>query len=180
MAQLDIALDKLLDLEGGYVLHEVEGDTGGQTYAGISRNNWPGWLGWGQLDAWAAAFFGTVPIPMDVIQPLVEDFYKDNFWNQIHGDEIESQAVATSIFTFAVNAGARWAIRLAQRATGASDDGVVGPLTLGCINGMGAEDFGLRYFKTKVQRYADICNADKSRVQAKTFLLGWINRVLNE
>ena len=33
--------------EGGYRLHTLPGDSGGQTYAGIARHrhpNWPGWI----------------------------------------------------------------------------------------------------------------------------------------
>ena len=36
--------------EGGYVLHEVPGDTGGMTYAGIARNKNPQWNGWALVD----------------------------------------------------------------------------------------------------------------------------------
>ena len=49
MAQFEPAFEQMMQDEGGYVLHEVPGDTGGMTYAGIARNKnpqWPGWAGW--------------------------------------------------------------------------------------------------------------------------------------
>ncbi len=38
MAQFEPAFELMIRDEGGYVLHEVPGDTGGMTYAGIARN----------------------------------------------------------------------------------------------------------------------------------------------
>ena len=38
MAQFEPAFELMIKDEGGYVLHDVEGDTGGMTYAGIARN----------------------------------------------------------------------------------------------------------------------------------------------
>ena len=46
----ETAYDKMIQDEGGYVLHKIEGDTGGQTYAGIARNKNPNWPGWGFVD----------------------------------------------------------------------------------------------------------------------------------
>jgi len=37
-----------LDLEGGYS-NDID-DAGGETYAGISRNNFPDWYGWTIID----------------------------------------------------------------------------------------------------------------------------------
>ncbi len=35
------AYERMIVNEGGYVLHTVQNDRGGQTYAGIARNAWP-------------------------------------------------------------------------------------------------------------------------------------------
>ena len=37
------ACERMIVNEGGYVLHTVKNDRGGQTYAGIARNAWPKW-----------------------------------------------------------------------------------------------------------------------------------------
>ncbi len=50
MANFEQAYDKMMEDEGGYVLHEVQGDRGGQTYAGIARKMNPKWEGWQHID----------------------------------------------------------------------------------------------------------------------------------
>ena len=40
MAEFLPAFESMILHEGGYVLHDVPGDRGGQTYTGISRKNW--------------------------------------------------------------------------------------------------------------------------------------------
>lgn len=42
MADFNPAFEAMIKDEGGYVLHNVEGDRGGMTYAGIARNMNPG------------------------------------------------------------------------------------------------------------------------------------------
>ena len=45
MADFQPAFEKMIRNEGGYTLHNVASDRGGQTFAGIARNfhpNWPG------------------------------------------------------------------------------------------------------------------------------------------
>jgi len=58
--------------EGGYVLHEVPGDTGGMTYAGIARNKNPQWPGWALVDK--KEFGGS-------LTPMVREFYRTEFWD---------------------------------------------------------------------------------------------------
>jgi len=38
MANFEPCFEKVIKLEGGYKLHNVKGDKGGITYAGIARN----------------------------------------------------------------------------------------------------------------------------------------------
>lgn len=95
-----------MENEGGYVLHEVEGDRGGQTYAGIARKFHPDWVGWKYIDD------GNVS--SQKIKSIVKSYYEENFWVSIAGYHINNHAVAESIFDFAVNAGVKTASRLAQ------------------------------------------------------------------
>ena len=46
MGEFEQAFEKMIRNEGGYLLHKVSGDRGGQTYAGIARNFYPDWDGW--------------------------------------------------------------------------------------------------------------------------------------
>lgn len=167
MAQFEPAFDQMIKDEGGYVLHTVEGDTGGQTYAGIARNMNPQWQGWALVDR--KEFGGS-------LTGMVRDFYRNEFWNKMRGDEINNQDVANSIFNFGVNSGMGMAIKLAQLVVGATPDGGIGPKTVEKLNQISdGQRFRETYALAKIARYAEICN--KNRTQSK-FLLGWINRTL--
>lgn len=163
MAEFLPAFEKMIKDEGGYVLHNVEGDRGGMTYAGIARNMQPQWIGWPYIDRKE-----TPPTQ------LVRDFYKALFWDDIKGDNITNQRVAEAIFNFYVNTG-KPAKTLAQIVIGATPDGSFGDKTVASLNGFDAEKFVLMYALAKIARYRDIVT--KNRDQMK-FMLGWINRTL--
>lgn len=164
MADFRPAYERMIRDEGGYVLHNVPGDRGGQTYAGIARNMHPKWPGWTVIDS------GGTPAAQ-----LVHDFYRVLFWDDIKGDQIADQMVASDIFNFYVNTG-RPAKVLAQVVAGVTPDGTMGAQTIAAINSADPEKFILAYALAKITRYRDIVQRD--RTQGK-FLLGWINRTLN-
>lgn len=166
MAEFLPAFASMILHEGGYTLHNVPGDRGGQTYAGISRKNWPRWPGWVVLDAG-----GDPPVAE------VREFYRANFWTPLQLDQVEHQPVARTLFDFAVNAGTTTAAKLAQLVAGATPDGKIGPRSLEAINAMTPEVFVLRYTLAKLSRYEQIVRRDRS--QSK-FLLGWLSRTLKE
>lgn len=166
MAAFLPAFEKMIDNEGGYTLHRVEGDRGGATYAGIARNFHPDWEGWPLLDA---------GVPDSQLMPHVAAFYQQHFWERIRGDFIDSQRVAETLFDLAVNAGLSAASKLAQEVADVYVDGIIGTKSLKAINNMPPEVFLHGYALKKVARYAEIVNHNPS--QAK-FLLGWINRTL--
>lgn len=167
MADFNQAFDAMIANEGGYTLHKVQGDRGGQTYAGIARQFHPAWPGWRFIDA------GDLQALQ--LSRLVRDFYFAQFWQPVRGDEITEQEIAQSLFDFAVNAGVPVAVKLAQITVGAVPDGRLGPVTLAALNSIAPPVFALKYALAKIARYAEICNRDKS--QSK-FLLGWTNRTL--
>jgi len=167
MANFEQAFEKMIADEGGYVLHNVAGDTGGMTYAGIARNKNPQWPGWKLIDNEA--------INNSLLTGMVRNFYKVEFWDRVRGDEIANQTVAENIFNFSVNTGMSVAVKLAQLIVGATPDGAVGEKTLQKFNAVETESFKKAYALAKITRYADICN--KNRKQSK-FLLGWLNRTL--
>jgi lysozyme family protein len=167
MADYEPAFEKMIANEGGYRLHDVRGDRGGQTYAGIARNFHPNWPGWQMID--------NHQMDDPELTRRVRDFYKTQFWDRVRGDDLQQQRTAESLFDFAVNAGYRTATKLAQVVVDATPDGVLGPKTLGKLNAIDGEDFVIRYALAKVARYAEIVN--RNRDQGK-FLLGWINRTL--
>lgn len=163
MADFLPAYETMILAEGGYVLHEVQGDRGGQTYAGIARKMNPRWEGWATLDRG-----GHVPTQM------VRDFYRQQYWDTIQGDRIASQVIAQAIFDFHVNAGAA-ARKLAQLVVGTTPDGIFGDKTVAALNHYDEGRFVMAYTLVKIARYRDIVMRD--RRQGK-FLLGWVNRAL--
>ena len=170
MADFDQAFEKMIRNEGGYKLHNVPGDSGGTTYAGIARNFHPDWPGWAYIDS------NDTENP--TLTKQVKRFYQDNFWAKIKGGDIQLQGIAETLFDFAVNAGHKTAVKLAQLILGTTPDGIIGPITLEKLNQLQeADEFRIRYTLAKVARYAEIVNRDRS--QSK-FLLGWINRALKE
>ena len=166
MADFLPAFELAILAEGGYHLHQVAGDTGGLTYAGIARVKNPQWQGWAWIDR------GETPPSQ-----LVRDFYRAGWWDPIQGDQIHDQDVAYTVYSFATNAGLKTAIRLLQVVVGATPDGVMGTKTLEALNAMEPRLFLALYALARIARYRDIVARDRS--QGK-FLLGWINRTLQE
>ena len=165
MADFTDAFNHVMAIEK-WELTNDPADLGGQTYAGISRKNWPKWGGWQDIDG------GRTPDPRKVV-----DFYRDGFWSVIRGDAITSQKVAISLFSFAINAGDGVAIKLAQSVSGVKADGIIGKDTLIALNSMDTDLFLARYGLAKIARYRDIC---AKRPEQRRFIMGWINRTLKE
>ena len=164
MADFSPAYEAMLINEGGYQLHTVPGDKGGMTYAGIARNMNPDWGGWRMID-------NGDSVPAYVVR----EFYQAKFWDRIKGDEITNQAIAQTIFDFAVNAGLGVAVKLAQIVVGSTPDGQIGAKTIAALNAYDPEKFVMAYALAKIARYRDIVMRD--RTQSK-FLLGWVSRAL--
>ncbi len=165
MAEFTPAYEQCIRLEGGYSLHDVQGDRGGQTYAGISRKHWPKWAGWSVVDT------GSQPAAQ-----LVRDFYGANFWQPMRLDLVRDQDVAEAIFLGVVNGG-QAVVKLLQIVLGVTPDGVLGPRTMLAINAADPELLLARFTLAKIVRYRDIVMRDRG--QGK-FLLGWLNRALAE
>lgn len=179
MAIFDLAFEKTLNLEGGYLLHEVDGDNGGMTFAGISRRSWPDWTGWQLIDGGETSG--------DRIEGMVKTFFKVNYWDVIRGDQIGFQGVANVIYDFAVNAGVKTSVKMVQSLVGTVQDGILGPKTIKKLSQYVLDSsterlFIAEYNLAKIYRYRGICMNDKRRCMDRVssnlkFLCGWINRV---
>jgi len=108
--------------------------------------------------------------PSDVALQNAKSAYRAAYWNYIHGDDIEPDEVAASIFSFAVNAGAKTSVILAQRALDLEPDGVVGQHTLIALREPGAGD-AIR--AAQANHYKAIVAKDPSK---QRFLVGWLRR----
>ena len=176
MADFKKSLVKTLAYEGGYC--NVAGDHGGETYEGISRNNFPKWSGWKIIDRYKTSPLSSQQMTKVLsgsleLDDLVEAFYRANFWNPIMGDAIMNQLVADNIFDFAVNSGVSRSVKYAQRIVGTVEDGIMGAKTIKAIN-QNIEGFVTKYKAERLAFFNRIVQNDPT--QSK-FLNGWISRV---
>lgn len=153
MANFKTAYLLTMKHEGGYANNAI--DKGGETYKGISRKNWPGWVGWKIIDQIKAqsratgqalaAFINTVGGANASLQSLVLDFFKVNFWDINKLDAVQNQLIANEVFDTGVNAGTGTGARFLQEALNLCNrnatvypdidvDGKIGPVTLNVLN----------------------------------------------
>lgn len=112
----DQAFKMLLQHEGGFSNHAA--DPGGATRFGVT-----------EAVAREAGYRGDMrELPLDLAQRI----YKDRYWDAVRAEELPT-AVRYAIFDAAVNSGPRQAIRWLQRAVGAKDDGILGPVTMALV-----------------------------------------------
>jgi lysozyme family protein len=129
------AFVKTMDHEGKGLWSNRQNDSGGETYSGISRVYWPGWTGWALID--------RGEFNRELLDPLVEDFYRVNFWNRIQGDRVANLTpeIAFELFDSAVHCGVSKAVEFMQNAYNVANceryplvvDGLLGPITSGSI-----------------------------------------------
>lgn len=152
MVNYDVAFDRLMGHEGGYVNDPA--DPGGETKWGISKRAYP------DLD----------------IAALTRDdaraIYRRDLWEK-HQLAALPEAVAFQVFDFAVNSGTETAVRKLQQAVGVADDGHVGPVTLAAIAAMSAHDVLVRYLAARLKFLAKLTVWDR-------FGRGWANRIADD
>ena len=161
MADFALALPYVLKHEGGW--SDDPDDPGGATNYGITLKT-------------ASSIGILTKEQLRAITPeQVAGIYKRDYWKF---DALNSQRVATKLFDMCVNMGVRKGVELAQdglNLLGASihPDGLLGPITVKCINAV-PEDKMLDVLCHEAQgRYLDIVAANP---RMKKFLPGWMHR----
>jgi lysozyme family protein len=201
MADINIALAATFGEEGLYS-NDAQ-DPGGETWKGIARNMWPKWEGWKLVDAARQnPDFPKCLKDAEGLQPLVESFYRENFW-PVGYDQIESQAVANEVFDFGVNQNLKKSVQLTQLSLKTM---VVGPLvvdgnfgdkTLGALNAVDPSRFlnefraresteyatdGVNRFIREGRRRSVVVGSDSDiaslEAYALKYMLGWQRRVM--
>ena len=184
MASFETAVQSTLLWEGGYVNNPA--DSGGETYRGISRKNWPNWNGWGYIDIERSHHDFPACLDMNLgLQGNVIDFYRQNYWSF---DAITSQLIANKIFDLGVNVGKVHAGKIVQTAVNnvlsiyadsginakpITVDGIIGPGTIAAIN---ATSHGSLLPKIKAAAIAYHTSIIASHPEDAIFLAGWIRR----
>jgi lysozyme family protein len=189
MASFKEAFAETSAIEGGYVDHPD--DRGGETYRGIARLFHPTWSGWTRIDAARDdPDFPAVLADDETLARMVADFYKQNFWNRLRGNQIPDQAVAMELFDTAVNMGIGRAVRFLQEALNMLNrngqsydeigvDGLLGKVTLETLKELLASDRGagnLLALMNLLQgmHFVDVVRAVNTQ---RAFVRGWLRRV---
>ena len=166
MADFKSAIGYILENEGGYV--NDPSDSGQETYAGISRKYYPNWAGWQTIDENKPLKTGQ-KLQDPNLDANINQFYKKNFWDGCLGDGIDSQALATYLFDFVVNANHN-AVKCIQRIVGVTVDGGFGNGTLHAVNAYEGDLLG-ELHTARCEYYTDIAVGNNAK-----FLNGWMAR----
>ena len=164
MANFEEALAFVLPHEGGYC--DIPEDPGGATNFGVT---------FAVAKKWG---INTKEELKNISDELVANIYKTDYW--VH-DGINKQRLATKVFDAGVNMGVRTSIKILQRCLNNLGqtpylvvDGMLGPITLRCINEFWDEGRLLReYCQEMEEHYRDIVSI---RPTSGKFLKGWIKR----
>jgi lysozyme family protein len=149
----DIAFDRLIGHEGGYVNHPD--DPGGETNWGITLRT-----------ARAAGYTGSM---RDLTRAQAKEIYRTAYWGRAKADQYDG-AIAFQLFDAGVNHSPGQAIRFLQRAVGVADDGVVGPMTLAAVHAMSVTDVLSRFNAERLDFYTKLSTWP-------SFGKGWARRV---
>jgi len=154
---LEIALEHLFGLEGGYV--NDSSDRGGETKYGISKKAYP---------------------KLNIKNLTIEQasaIYKQDYWDVCKCDDMDIE-MAIAVFDAAVNHGPRKAAMFLQQLVKSKLDGVIGNKTLASLRKHlvlnSTSELIIKYLGIRAQFYHDIVRGDSS--QAK-FLKGWFIRL---
>lgn len=128
MADFNVSIKDTLVHEGintnmGYVNDPT--DRGGETIAGIARKFHPNDPIWVLVDNAKKGNFPQNLKDIPNILDSIKSFYKTNYWDKVHGDELKSQNIANILFDTAVLEGYVAAIKRAQLIVGETQNGVM-------------------------------------------------------
>jgi len=171
MADFNKFLPILLQNEGYY--SNNKNDSGGETWRGISRNNYPNWSGWPMVDSYK----GKPDFPHSLradgeLEKKVGAFYKASQWDKLYGDLIENQSQANQLIDWWVNAG-QPAVKHLQSILGVTQDGKMGPDTLSTLNKADQETVFYKLQAARKQFYLDVISAHPEDIEFKS---NWLER----
>lgn len=133
MADFLIAFNRTEKNEGKDIWTKVDGDSGGETWSGISRKANPTWAGWKILDQIKNKKNGQ-KISTPELEERKQSLYRTNYWNLIWGDEIKNQKVANDLYDTGVNMGPSTSIKLSERQFGMKETGRMSDELLNKLN----------------------------------------------
>lgn len=161
MADINKLKPKILKWEGGYA--NDPDDAGGCTMKGITI-------------ATFRRYFGSCKTCSDLRNITDSQWmwiFKKGYWDKMRADEIENQSIADLCVQMGWGSGPITAIKKIQKCLGLTADGVVGPKTLGALNGPNKRSI---FNKLWNMRKAWLINISMLRNNRK-FINGWLRRL---
>lgn len=168
MAKAILFVPLLRQLEGGWSNHKA--DRGGATMRGVTYRTF---CYWRQLKK------QPQPSLDDLLNITDEEWmqiFTTMYWNKWKADLIVNQSIANLLVDFAWGSGVSTSIRYIQRhVLQVTADGIVGPVTLGAINGhpRPSELFN----QIKAARLQFIDSLVERCPEQNVFKKGWYNRI---
>ena len=146
--------------EGGF--SNNKNDPGGYTMRGVTL-------------ATFRAVYGkskTVEELKNITDAQWDNIFKLYYWDKCKADLIDNQSIANMLVDFAWHSGVSTAVKKLQKIVGVEDDGIMGRVTIGAVNGYyrGSESV---FDALKAARM----NYLKSRQNWNIFKNGWTKRV---
>ncbi len=160
MSNYNECLKIILMHEGGYVNHPK--DPGGETNLGVTKRVYEEWGGTKEMK--------------DLTIEDVEPIYKKNYWDKIKGDDLPD-GLDLCVFDFGVNAGPGRAAKFLQKLLGVTQDGGIGPQTLGALQSAIGED-KVTQTREMIEKYQSMRQEYYEGLSTfNTFGKGWTRRV---
>jgi len=176
MAKFEIAYKITGVNEGLYANNPA--DTGGETWAGISRNNFPTWSGWKIIDGIKQKYGKSTAIinKYGRLDPTLHEkeiaFWKSNFWDVNKLDQFNDQQVANTVYDFGVNSGTGRAAKFLQKVLKVVEDGKIGPATLAALNSGNQAEIHKAYNSAREFAYRSWAKGNQAQ-----FLKSWLSRL---
>lgn len=162
MANLDIALQKVLGWEGGFA--NDPHDSGGATFRGVTI---------GAYTQYCKLKGKPMPSVLDLKRldySTIRDLADVLYWKKIKGDQIKNQSIANLCFDCVWGSGTGY-IKKIQGVLGVSQDGIFGSMTLNAINNWQPQRDLFQRLWNRRKIYLEVCKG------ATYYLKGWMRRL---
>lgn len=162
MASSSVLAPFIRKWEGGFA--NIPNDPGGATKWGVTLNTYRIYYG----------MYKTVNDLKNMTEYEWNYIFTKGFWDKALATQIVSQSVANMLVDFGWNCGMKTAIKTVQRILGCTQDGIMGPITMGFINRANARDLFNKLYEARKQYYKNLVLRKPSMA---IFLKGWMNRI---
>lgn len=168
MSQFAPALNFVLDHEDRNREYAIVRDAGGFAIAGVNSR------------AWRTAYNNIAGMPQSQRAAAVANFYQTEFWNVMRLGGLTSQDLANRVLDCGVNCGLYTATKMLQSAANALGaslgvDGILGPVSLGAINGIDPERMLAAYRQARLEHYEEIVKLNPANA---VYLPAWKARAM--